>query len=124
MQIYDLIVIGGGPAGFFAALSAAEKNPNLNILIIEKGSKVLSKVLISGGGRCNLTHACFDPTELISFYPRGSKELLGPFTKFQPSDTIKWFNQRGVETKIEKDGRIFPSSNLSSTITNCLIILL
>jgi predicted Rossmann fold flavoprotein len=121
MEFFDLIVIGGGPAGFFGALSTAEHTPNLRILILEKGSKLLRKVRISGGGRCNLTHACFDPAELVGFYPRGSRELRGPFSHFQPGDTIEWFESRGVRLKNEPDGRIFPATNDSATIVNCLL---
>ena len=95
-----VIVIGGGAAGFFAAINAKEKNPDLQITILEKGNEVLQKVKISGGGRCNVTHACFDPKELTSFYPRGEKELLGPFHTFMTGDTFEWFEQNGIPLKI------------------------
>lgn len=117
---YHLIVIGGGAAGFFAALRAAELAPKANILLLEGSTTTLNKVRISGGGRCNVTHACFDPGELVTNYPRGEQELLGPFHKFAPGDTIDWFEQRGVETKIEEDGRMFPITDSSETIASCL----
>jgi predicted Rossmann fold flavoprotein len=120
MEKWDLIVIGGGAAGFFGAINAAIKNNNLKILILEKGKRVLEKVRISGGGRCNVTHSCFDPNVLYSYYPRGGRELLGPFHKFGPSDTLHWFESRGVELKTESDGRIFPVSDDSNTIISCL----
>ncbi len=118
---FDLVVIGGGAAGFFAALTAKKANPYAKIIIIEKTAQLLSKVRISGGGRCNVTHNCFDPKELIKNYPRGSKELLGPFTRFSPKDTIEWFESRGVELKAEEDGRIFPVTDSSQTIIDCLV---
>ncbi len=114
-------VIGGGAAGFFAAITCAENNPDIQVIVIEQNNTVLNKVKISGGGRCNVTHACFDPKELVTYYPRGQKELLGPFHKFQPGDTFDWFERRGVELKIEKDNRVFPASDQSSTIIDCLI---
>ncbi|MFT4644129.1 MAG: putative Rossmann fold flavoprotein [Planctomycetota bacterium] len=114
--IYDIVIIGGGAAGFFSAIQVAEKNPNLKIIILEKSPKVLEKVKISGGGRCNVTHACFEPKELVKFYPRGHKELLGPFHQFMTGDMMAWLADNGVETKIEADGRIFPASNSSQTI--------
>jgi predicted Rossmann fold flavoprotein len=117
---WDVIVAGGGPAGFFAAIRCAELNPKLKILIIEKSSQTLGKVLISGGGRCNVTHACFEPAKLITYYPRGGNELRGAFTKFQPQDTIQWFESRGVKLKTESDNRIFPITDDSNTIANCL----
>lgn len=117
---YNLIVIGGGAAGFFTALRAAEVAPDASIMILEGSTTTLNKVRISGGGRCNVTHACFDPGELVLNYPRGERELLGPFHKFAPGDTIDWFEQRGVETKIEEDGRMFPISDSSESIANCL----
>lgn len=115
-----LIIIGGGAAGFFAAISAAEENPSADITILEGGTSVLRKVKISGGGRCNLTHHCFDPMELSKHYPRGSRELRGAFHHWQPKDTIEWFKKKGVETKTESDGRMFPVSNKSQTIIDCL----
>lgn len=115
------IVIGGGAAGFFGALAAAEANPDAEVIIIEKSPNLLAKVRISGGGRCNVTHNCFDPKLLVNNYPRGSRELLGPFNRFQPKDTIAWFNQRGVELKAEPDGRIFPVTDNSQTIIDCLL---
>lgn len=119
-KTWDVIVAGGGPAGFFAAIRCAELNPNLRVLIVEKASQTLGKVLVSGGGRCNVTHACFDPAHLVSFYPRGGPALRGPFTRFQPADTIQWFEQRGVKLKTEADNRIFPITDSSKTIADCL----
>jgi len=116
-----VIIIGGGAAGFFAAINCAEKNPDYQVTILEKSSTVLSKVKISGGGRCNVTHACFDAKELVKNYPRGEKQLLGPFTRFNPLNTIAWFKKRGVEIKKEEDGRMFPLSNSSQTIIDCFI---
>lgn len=117
----DLLIIGGGPAGFFAALACAEAQPQASIVILERAATVLGKVRISGGGRCNVTHACFDPTILTQFYPRGGRELRGVFTRFQPADTIRWFESRGVLLKTEEDGRVFPISDSSETIIACLI---
>lgn len=120
-QPWDLIVVGGGAAGHFAAISCAEHMPpGARILILEKSSQVLAKVKISGGGRCNVTHACFDPKELVTFYPRGQKSLLGPFHRWGPSDTVQWFASHGVELKTEADGRMFPISNSSQTIIDSL----
>ncbi len=116
-----IVVLGGGAAGFFAALRAKSCSPNAEVLLLEKTAKVLSKVRISGGGRCNVTHYCFDPKELVKNYPRGSRELLGPFHRFQPSDTISWFEERQVCLKKEKDGRMFPTTDRSSTIIDCLM---
>src|SRR5512139_696264 len=117
----DLLVVGGGAAGFFTAVNCAELKPDLHILIVEKSSHPLAKVLISGGGRCNLTHACFDPAQLVQYYPRGGAALRGPFTRFQPRDTIAWFEQRGVPLKTETDGRVFPVTDRSETIVECLL---
>lgn len=117
----QIVIIGGGAAGFFAAITCAEANPAAQVIILEKTPHVLSKVRISGGGRCNVTNACFDPAELITHYPRGAAALRGPFTRFQPRDTIAWFEQRGVKLKTEADGRVFPVSNKSETIVNCLM---
>lgn len=117
--IYDVIIIGGGAAGVFAAINIANNNQQLNIAILEKTTQLLSKVKVSGGGRCNVTHACFEPKELVKFYPRGNKELLSAFYKFQPTDTINWFNERGVELKTEDDGRMFPATDNSKTIIDC-----
>ncbi|MBI1307799.1 MAG: aminoacetone oxidase family FAD-binding enzyme [Bacteroidetes bacterium] len=118
---FDVIIVGGGAAGFFTANSIAEKHPSLNILIAEGSDKVLSKVLISGGGRCNVTHACFNPKELIEFYPRGKEFLLKPFKKFNCKNTVEWFADKGVELKTEADGRMFPVTDKSLTIANCLM---
>ncbi|MFK5958724.1 MAG: NAD(P)/FAD-dependent oxidoreductase [Lutibacter sp.] len=115
------IVIGGGAAGFFAAINAAELNPEIEVLILEGSNKVLQKVKVSGGGRCNITHACFTPNELIEFYPRGKKELRGPFHQFMTGDTMEWFENRGVPLKIEDDNRVFPESNSSQTIIDCFL---
>ena len=98
MALHDLVVIGGGAAGFFGAIRYAELHPSKKITILEKSARTLDKVRISGGGRCNVTHACFDPDELVQHYPRGSRELLGPFHRFQCGDTMAWFGERGVET--------------------------
>lgn len=120
-QNFDMIIVGGGAAGFFAAINIVERNPKLKVAILERGKEVLSKVRISGGGRCNVTHACFEPNELVKFYPRGEKELRGPFHQFCSGDTIEWFEKHGVELKIEDDGRMFPVSNSSQTIIDCFI---
>lgn len=119
-QNTKIIVVGGGAAGFFAAIRCAELNPRAQVSILERGKSVLEKVRISGGGRCNVTHACWTPTELIKHYPRGAKELLGPFHRFACGDTVDWFEKRGVPLKIEADGRIFPTSDDSQTIIGCL----
>jgi len=120
-QHFDVIIVGGGAAGFFTAINTAEKWPKLKIAILERGKEVLTKVRISGGGRCNVTHACFEPNELVKFYPRGEKELKGPFNQFCSGDTIEWFEKKGVELKIEEDGRMFPVSNSSQTIIDCFM---
>jgi predicted Rossmann fold flavoprotein len=120
-QNFDIIIVGGGAAGFFTAINIVEKNPKLKVAILERGAEVLQKVRISGGGRCNLTHACFEPNELVKFYPRGEKELRGPFHQFCSGDTIEWFEKHGVELKIEADGRMFPVSNSSQTIIDCFL---
>lgn len=117
----DIIIIGGGAAGFFAAINIAEQNPHLKTAILERGKEGLTKVKISGGGRCNVTHAEFIPSELVRNYPRGKKELLGPFHQFMTGDTMEWFEKRGVELKIEDDGRIFPVSDSSQTIIDCFL---
>ena len=114
-----VIIIGGGAAGYFTAINAKENNPELDITILEKGKDVLQKVKISGGGRCNVTHACFEPKELVKFYPRGEKELLGPFHQFMTGDTFEWFDDRGVPLKIEDDSRVFPEANTSQAIIDC-----
>jgi len=115
----NAIVIGAGAAGCFAALQAAEAG--LSVTILERGKQPLTKVRISGGGRCNVTHACFDPLALVQKYPRGNRELLGPFHHFQPAHTLDWFRDRGVEIKEEKDGRMFPVTDSSSTIIDCFL---
>lgn len=114
-------IIGGGAAGFFGALACASALPNSRVIILEKSRQLLTKVKISGGGRCNVTHHCFDPAELVKHYPRGHKALRGPFSRFQPQDTIRWFADRGVSLKVEEDGRMFPTSDDSTTIINCLL---
>lgn len=119
--MYDLIVIGGGAAGFYGAIQTALKNPNLEIAIFERGKTLLGKVKVSGGGRCNVTHAEFDPSELINNYPRGKKELLGPFHNYATGDVMSFFEERGVPLKIEDDGRIFPKSNSSQSIIDCFL---
>lgn len=119
MSKKKIIIIGGGAAGFFCAANLDETK--YRVTILEQNSDVLQKVKISGGGRCNVSHACFDPKELVSFYPRGNKELLSVFHKFQPGDTMDWFEKRNVALKIEGDNRIFPESNSSQTIIDTLI---
>lgn len=120
-MIYDLIIAGGGAAGFFTAINVATQNPELTILIIEKGKEVLTKVKVSGGGRCNVTHGEFIPKELSKNYPRGEKELIGPFHTFMTGDTMEWFENKGVALKIEEDGRVFPVSDSSQTIIDCFV---
>ena len=116
-----VLIIGGGAAGFFTAINSVENNPNLSVAILERGKTVLEKVRISGGGRCNVTHACFVPNDLVKFYPRGERELKGPFNQFCSGDTIEWFEKHGVELKIEEDGRMFPVSDSSDTIIDCFM---
>lgn len=117
--MHDVIIIGGGAAGFYSAIHIAEGLPNLKIAILERGKEVLTKVKVSGGGRCNVTHAQFDPKELSTNYPRGEKELLGPFHSYASGDTVGFFEARGIALKIEDDGRMFPASNSSQTIIDC-----
>lgn len=116
----QVVVIGGGAAGFFGAIQAANIYPDLEIVILEGAPKVLGKVEISGGGRCNVTHACWEPAELVKFYPRGTKALLGPFHKFCTGDTYAWFEDQGVPLKIEEDNRVFPVSDNSRSIMDAL----
>ena len=116
-----IIIIGGGAAGFFAAIACAETHPDYQVVILERSPNLLAKVKISGGGRCNVTHACYEPRQLVKYYPRGEKQLLGPFTRFNPSHTVDWFQSRGVELKTEEDGRMFPVTDNSQTIINCFL---
>lgn len=116
-----IVVIGGGAAGFFGAIAAAQANPKAQVTLLEASRHPLNKVLISGGGRCNVTHACFEPSGLVQNYPRGGKALLGAFTRFQAKDTVAWFANRGVPLKTEADGRMFPITDSSETIANCLM---
>ncbi|MBI4064102.1 MAG: NAD(P)/FAD-dependent oxidoreductase [Elusimicrobia bacterium] len=116
----NVVVMGGGAAGFLAAITCAEAKTGGRVVILEKGSKVLAKVRVSGGGRCNVTHACFEPALLAQSYPRGGRALLGPFHYFQPRDIVEWFKARGVALKTEPDGRIFPTTDKSETIVNAL----
>jgi len=116
-----IVIAGGGAAGFFAAITCAEAAPDAEVTILEKSAQFLSKVKISGGGRCNVTHACFDARELAARYPRGERALLAPFKRFQVSGTIAWFESRGVKLKTEGDGRMFSISDSSQTIIDCLM---
>jgi predicted Rossmann fold flavoprotein len=121
MQNKHLVVIGGGAAGFFCAVNAARMHPGLKVTILEKTGKLLSKVRVSGGGRCNVTHACFSIAEMVKRYPRGEKFLKKAFHHFFTTDTIRWFEERGVQLKTEADGRMFPVTDSSETIINCLL---
>ncbi|MBL9127306.1 MAG: NAD(P)/FAD-dependent oxidoreductase [Verrucomicrobiales bacterium] len=116
-----VVVVGGGAAGFFGAIACAEAGGGPEVLLLEKGPQFLAKVRISGGGRCNVTHACFDPRELARRYPRGGQALIGPLNRFQPKDTVAWFEARGVSLKTEDDGRMFPTTDDSATIVECLV---
>ena len=116
-----IIIIGAGAAGFFSAIHHAYLFSGAKIILIEKSREVLSKVRVSGGGRCNVTHACFDPKTLAQHYPRGAKELIGPFHRFQPQDTMNWFESKGVPLKTESDNRVFPKSDSSQSIIDCLV---
>lgn len=115
------MIVGGGAAGFFAAITCAEASPDAEIILLEKSSQFLSKVKISGGGRCNVTHACFDSREFSTRFPRGERALLAPFKSFQAGDTVAWFESRGIKLKTESDGRMFPASDSSQTIIDCLL---
>ena len=121
MSRRQIVIVGGGAAGFFAAINCAEAAPDAEVTILEKSTQFLSKVKISGGGRCNVTHACFDTRELTARYPRGERALLAPFKRFQAIDTVAWFESRGVKLKTESDGRIFPVSDSSQTVIDCLM---
>ncbi len=117
----EIAVIGGGAAGFFAAISCKTHHPDSKVIIYEKSDKLLAKVKVSGGGRCNVTHACFANSQLVKYYPRGGKELKKSFAQFTTSDTVEWYEGRGVRLKTEEDGRMFPVTNDSQTIINCLM---
>ena len=121
MSSRRIIVVGGGAAGFFAAITCAEAAPGAEVFLLEKGPQFLSKVLISGGGRCNVTHACFDARALTTRFPRGERALIAPFRRFQASDTVAWFETRGVKLKVESDGRMFPATDSAQTIIECLL---
>jgi predicted Rossmann fold flavoprotein len=117
----QIAIVGGGAAGFFAAITAAGSAPDCAVTIYEATAHLLAKVKVSGGGRCNVTHACFEPRELVKRYPRGARELLGAFSRWQPRDTVEWFESRGVALKTEDDGRMFPVTDSSQTIVDCLM---
>ena len=119
--MFDVIIVGGGAAGFYAAINIMEANPTLKVAILERGKKVLQKVKVSGGGRCNVTNSEWDPKELVTNYPRGTKELLGPFYSYNTGDTVRFFEERGIRMKIEQDGRVFPVSDSSQTIIDCFL---
>ena len=119
-----IVVIGGGAAGFFSAIQLAELHPHWEICILEKSNKILSKVKVSGGGRCNVTHACPDIETLLTKYPRGSRFLKKAFYQFATTNTIEWFAKNGVKLHTEKDGRMFPTTNNSETIINCFLLLI
>ncbi len=117
----QVVIVGGGAAGFFAAIACAEADPTAKVTLLEATANPLAKVRVSGGGRCNVTHACFETRELVKRYPRGGRELLGAFHRWQPRDTVEWFAARGVELKTESDGRMFPVTDDSATIADCLL---
>lgn len=121
MSSLNIVVIGGGSAGFFGAITAAETFPTASVTILEKNRTVLNKVRISGGGRCNVTHACFDNRQLVKNYPRGEKPLRSLLSQFDATATVNWFKQRGIDLKTEADGRMFPATNTSDTIVDCLL---
>ena len=121
MSSRRVVIVGGGAAGFFAAITCAEALPGAEVLVLEKGPHFLAKVRISGGGRCNVTHACFEPRDLATRYPRGEKAMRGPFHSFQPHDTIEWFERRGVRLKTQPDGCLFPVTDSSQTIIDCFL---
>jgi len=116
-----IVVVGGGAAGFFGAIACARVNPQAEVTLIEASRQTLAKVSVSGGGRCNVTHACFDANELVQYYPRGGKALRGAFARFQAQDTVDWFATQGVRLKTEADGRMFPITDSSETIVDCLM---
>jgi predicted Rossmann fold flavoprotein len=120
-MIKSVAIIGGGAAGIFCAINLARMAPDLEVIVLEKSNQLLGKVKISGGGRCNVTHACFEPKELVKFYPRGGREMLGPFHYFQPGDVFEWFEIRGIPLKTEDDNRVFPITNDSQTIIDCFM---
>src|SRR5260221_9845964 len=121
MNSQRVMVVGGGAGGFFAAITCAEGMPQAEVTILEKSAQFVSKVRISGGGRCNVTHACFDAREFTTRFPRGERALIGPFQRFQARDTVAWFEARGVKLKTESDGRMFPVTDSSQTIIDCLV---
>src|SRR5205085_7804383 len=121
MHPKQIAIVGGGAAGFFAAITCAEANSANEVSIYERGSEFLTKVRISGGGRCNVTHACFDPRAMSERYPRGERALISPLYRFSAADTVAWFERRGVRLKTEEDGRIFPVTDTSRTIIDCLM---
>src|SRR3954469_21151400 len=121
MHRKKIAIVGGGAAGFFAAIASARANPAMEVSIYERGSEFLTKVRISGGGRCNVTHACFDARAMSESYPRGNRALISPLHRFSPGETVAWFEERGVKLKTEPDGRIFPVTDSSQTIIDCLV---
>jgi predicted Rossmann fold flavoprotein len=121
MDPKHVVVVGGGAAGFFAAITCAEARPDLEVTILEKSADFLAKVRVSGGGRCNVTHSCFEARELSAHYPRGERALMSPFKQFQPKDTVAWFAARGIDLKTEADGRMFPVTDSSQTIIDCFL---
>jgi predicted Rossmann fold flavoprotein len=121
MSARHIVIVGGGAAGFFAAIACADAAPGADITLLERSPQFLTKVRISGGGRCNVTHGCFDPRELTKRYPRGERVLIAPYHRFQARDTVEWFEARGVRLKTESDGRIFPITDSSETVIECLL---